>query len=123
MNENIDEEVRACLALAEAFDGMDLTFPPCLNYEDGNGEKGKRKRKETAVDYVEQVKARIVILSDLIDGKPLSKHDKHNGYAREHLIYLLGCQLYSLTKKIHKESFFSKDQQGLAEPCGGSLTK
>jgi hypothetical protein len=123
MEGDISTEVRACLALAEAFDKKDISCPPHNHMDDELEGKYGRRKKDKHRDLKSEMEGRLNVMYDLINNRPLSHHDIRNGYAREHLIYLLGCQIYSLAKQIHKESFFTKTQQGLAEPCKGSLTK
>jgi hypothetical protein len=124
MESDINTEVRACLALAEAFDQKDISCPKHSHelQDELESKYGKNKKKEHR-DLKAEMEGRLNVMYDLINNRPLSHHDIRNGYAREHLIYLLGCQIYSLAKQIHKESFFTAIQQGKAEPTEGSLAK
>ena len=121
---DIETEVRACLALARAFDRENIQCPPHSNQIDQGAKEMSIDTKSKEIrNYADEMKGRLNAMYDLITNAPLSPRETEHGRTREHLIYLLGCQIYSLAKAIHKESFFTKIQQGKAEPSEGSLTR
>ena len=102
---DIDREVGILIKMAEAYDKGSLPSPLVQESEKEFSDYtylGKKFAER------EKLARKAQDLINLCRGQPMSETDKQLGYSRYEIMYLLSCQLYTLAKEMHKESFLDK---------------